>query len=54
MPPASGVVTVHVRVVTPVPTYVYFNNDPGGAAVPDAIAMAAQARRRGMRVTRTP
>ncbi|MEV4708039.1 DUF72 domain-containing protein [Actinoplanes sp. NPDC049316] len=37
-----------------VPTYVYFNNDPGGAAVTDAIAMAAQARRRGWPVTRTP
>lgn len=36
------------------PTYVYFNNDPGGAAVSDAVAMAAQARRRGVEVTRTP
>ena len=40
--------------LTDVPTYVYFNNDPGGAAVTDATAMAAQARRRGMDVTRTP
>ncbi|GAB1641170.1 DUF72 domain-containing protein [Krasilnikovia sp. MM14-A1259] len=38
----------------PVDTYVYFNNDPGGAAVIDAAAMAAQARRRGIEVTRTP
>ncbi len=37
-----------------VPTYVFFNNDPGGAAVTDAAAMAAQARRRGIAVTRTP
>ena len=37
-----------------VPTYVFFNNDPGGAAVTDAAAMAAQARRRGIKVTRTP
>jgi uncharacterized protein YecE (DUF72 family) len=37
-----------------VPTYVFFNNDPGGAAVIDAAAMAAQARRRGIKVTRTP
>jgi uncharacterized protein YecE (DUF72 family) len=37
-----------------VPTYVYFNNDPGGAAVTDAAVMAAQARRRGSKVTRTP
>jgi uncharacterized protein YecE (DUF72 family) len=37
-----------------VPTYVFFNNDPGGAAVSDAAAMAAQARRRGMKVSRTP
>jgi uncharacterized protein YecE (DUF72 family) len=36
------------------PTWVYFNNDPGGAAVIDAAAMAAQARRRGIDVTRTP
>ncbi|BCJ56401.1 histidine kinase [Actinoplanes sp. NBRC 14428] len=35
-------------------TYVYFNNDPGGAAVTDATAMAAMARRRGCPVTRTP
>jgi uncharacterized protein YecE (DUF72 family) len=35
-------------------TWVFFNNDPGGAAVIDAAAMAAQARRRGIDVTRTP
>ncbi|WP_051167822.1 DUF72 domain-containing protein [Actinoplanes sp. N902-109] len=37
-----------------VPTYVYFNNDPGGAAVTDATTMAGLARRRGLDVTRTP
>lgn len=35
-------------------TWVYFNNDPGGAAVTDAAAMAARARRRGIDVTHTP
>jgi uncharacterized protein YecE (DUF72 family) len=34
--------------------YVFFNNDRGGAAVIDAAAMAALARRRGWDVTRTP
>jgi uncharacterized protein YecE (DUF72 family) len=34
--------------------FVFFNNDPGGAAVIDAAAMAAMARRRGREVTRTP
>lgn len=33
--------------------FVYFNNDPGGAAVADAAALAA-ARGRGTPVTRTP
>jgi uncharacterized protein YecE (DUF72 family) len=37
-----------------VPTYVFFNNDPGGAAIVDAAALAAQARHRGMAVTRAP
>jgi uncharacterized protein YecE (DUF72 family) len=37
-----------------VDTYVYFNNDPGCAAVYDAAAFAALARRRGLPVTRTP
>lgn len=37
-----------------VPSYVFFNNDPGGAAVTDAAAMAALARRRRTEVTRTP
>jgi uncharacterized protein YecE (DUF72 family) len=37
-----------------VPVYVFFNNDPGGAAYTDAAAMAAQARRRNETVTRTP
>ncbi|MEJ3748747.1 DUF72 domain-containing protein [Actinomycetes bacterium KLBMP 9797] len=35
-------------------TYVFFNNDPGGAAVVDASALAALARRRDLAVTRTP
>jgi uncharacterized protein YecE (DUF72 family) len=37
-----------------VPMYVFFNNDPGGAAVIDAAAMAGTARRRGVAVSRTP
>jgi uncharacterized protein YecE (DUF72 family) len=37
-----------------VPVYVFFNNDPGGAAVTDAAAMAELARRRSVVVTRTP
>jgi uncharacterized protein YecE (DUF72 family) len=37
-----------------VPAYVFFNNDPGGAAVENAATMAALARRRGLAVTRTP
>ena len=37
-----------------VDTYVYVNNDPGGAAVTDASAFAALARRRGLDVTRAP
>jgi uncharacterized protein YecE (DUF72 family) len=36
------------------PVYVYFNNDPGGAAIADASAFAALARRRGLAVSRTP
>jgi uncharacterized protein YecE (DUF72 family) len=36
------------------PVFVYFNNDPGGAAVRDAATMAATARRRGLPVTRAP
>jgi uncharacterized protein YecE (DUF72 family) len=36
------------------PVYVYFNNDPGGAAIADASAFAALARRRGLPVSRTP
>ncbi|MFI5891336.1 DUF72 domain-containing protein [Actinoplanes sp. NPDC051513] len=35
-------------------TYVYFNNDPGGAAVTDAAALIAMARRRGVEVSRSP
>jgi uncharacterized protein YecE (DUF72 family) len=35
-------------------TYVFFNNDPGGAAVTDATALAAMARRRGVEVSRSP
>ncbi|HEY0002554.1 MAG TPA: DUF72 domain-containing protein [Actinoplanes sp.] len=34
--------------------YVFFNNDPGGAAVIDAGVLAAIAARRGVRTTRTP
>ncbi len=34
--------------------YVYFNNDPGGAAIYDAMAFAAIAREAGQAVTRTP
>jgi hypothetical protein len=33
--------------------YTYFNNDPGGAAILDAQALAATARRRGMAASRT-
>ncbi|WP_446220268.1 DUF72 domain-containing protein [Micromonospora sp. IBHARD004] len=36
------------------PAYVYFNNDPGGAAIVDAVAFAALARRAGLPVSRTP
>ncbi len=35
-------------------SYVFFNNDPGRAAIIDATAMAAIARRAGRKVTRTP
>jgi uncharacterized protein YecE (DUF72 family) len=42
------------RIDQAVDTYVYFNNDPGGAAVADAGELAAAARRRGLPVTRTP
>src|SRR5439155_18587350 len=34
------------------PVYVYFNNDPGGAAVADAAALATLARNRGMATSR--
>lgn len=34
--------------------YVYFNNDPGGAAIADSVAFAASARREGLTVSRTP
>jgi uncharacterized protein YecE (DUF72 family) len=34
--------------------YVYFNNDPGGAAVVNSAEFAALARRAGLAVTRTP
>jgi uncharacterized protein YecE (DUF72 family) len=36
------------------PVYVYFNNDPGGAAIVDASTFAAIARRLGREVTRSP
>jgi uncharacterized protein YecE (DUF72 family) len=42
------------RIDAGVDTYVFFNNDPGGAAVIDAGALAAAARRRGLSVTRAP
>jgi uncharacterized protein YecE (DUF72 family) len=34
--------------------YVYLNNDPGGAAIYDAVAFAALARDAGHAVSRTP
>jgi len=34
------------------PAYVFFNNDPGGAAIVDAVALAAAARRAGVPVSR--
>jgi uncharacterized protein YecE (DUF72 family) len=34
--------------------YAYFNNDPGGAAVQDAVAFGRAAERAGLRVTRVP
>lgn len=34
--------------------YVYFNNDPGGAAIADSVAFAAAAAHAGLSVTRTP
>ena len=37
-----------------VDTYVYVNNDPGGAAVTDAAVFARPARRRGLGVTASP
>jgi uncharacterized protein YecE (DUF72 family) len=36
------------------PVYVYFNNDPGGAAIRDAAALGTAADRRSMPVTRYP
>ncbi|MGV9355744.1 DUF72 domain-containing protein [Streptomyces misionensis] len=34
--------------------YAYFNNDPGGAAVADAVAFGRTARKAGLPTTRTP
>jgi uncharacterized protein YecE (DUF72 family) len=34
--------------------FVFFNNDPGCAAVANAATMAAQARRAGIETSRTP
>ncbi|WP_210586398.1 DUF72 domain-containing protein [Streptomyces sp. GESEQ-35] len=34
--------------------YAYFNNDPGGAAVEDAVSFAGVAKRAGLTVTRVP
>jgi uncharacterized protein YecE (DUF72 family) len=42
------------RIDPAVDTYVYFNNDPGCAAVADAGALATAARRRDLAVTRAP
>jgi uncharacterized protein YecE (DUF72 family) len=42
------------RVDASADTYVYFNNDPGCAAVMDAAAFARLARRRELPVSRTP
>ena len=36
------------------PVYIYFNNDPGGAAIADAAVLARIARRRDWPVTRAP
>lgn len=36
------------------PVYIYFNNDPGCAAVFDAVTLAGLAQRRDIPVTRTP
>jgi uncharacterized protein YecE (DUF72 family) len=36
------------------PAYVYFNNDPSGAAIQDAAALAGQAAQRGLPVSRHP
>lgn len=36
------------------PVYVYFNNDPGGAALADAAAFAALCHRHGLAATRAP
>jgi uncharacterized protein YecE (DUF72 family) len=38
----------------PSDVFVYFNNDPGGAAVADAIAFAGAVRRSGRTATRVP
>ncbi|MEU1812879.1 hypothetical protein [Micromonospora aurantiaca (nom. illeg.)] len=37
-----------------VPAYVYVNDDPGGAAIVDAVAVAGPAGRAGLPVSRTP
>jgi uncharacterized protein YecE (DUF72 family) len=42
------------RLDAAVDTYVYFNNDPGCAAVADASAFARLAGRRELPVTRVP
>jgi uncharacterized protein YecE (DUF72 family) len=36
------------------PVHVYFNNDPGGAAIADATAFADLARRHGCQASRSP
>ncbi|MEU8818854.1 DUF72 domain-containing protein [Actinoplanes sp. NPDC048796] len=51
----KGALRAWVERLTDVPeSYVFFNNDPGGAAVIDAAALAAEAGRRGLHRTRTP
>jgi len=35
-------------------SYVYFNNDPGGCAVRDAVWFAEEAARAGLHPTRVP
>jgi uncharacterized protein YecE (DUF72 family) len=45
---------LHAAWPGPADVYVYFNNDPGGAAVVNAAQFAVAARRAGLEPTRTP